>query len=79
MSAEEVWEQDDFQVATSWVEHHMRGDWFTSRLFRLWQTADYRNRKKLAKGFPAECAIFTWWAYGTKYSSAERIYHGGNQ
>ena len=68
MTAEEIWEEDDYEKARAWVEHHMRGDWFTSRLFKLWQTADGINREKLHTGFPYEIAIFTWWAYGSRYS-----------
>lgn len=59
MSAEDMVRTGaDVSSINVWVDHQARGDWFTSRLFRLWQTADSRNRTRLLQGFPEEVTIF---------------------
>lgn len=40
------------------------GDWFTARLFRLFQASDSTNRERFRCGFPDELAAYEAWLFG---------------
>lgn len=61
MTPQEIVDSGDKELAVAWVNHHSRGDWFTGRLFRLWQTADFSNKARLRTGFPDEVELFEIW------------------
>ncbi len=66
LSARELVERGaTWEEINAWVGHHSDGNWFTSRLFHLWQSSDWTNRSNLRRGFENECRVFEAW-YGNE-------------
>ena len=45
----------------TWMDHHMKGDWYTSGLLKLLHKADRENRHKLSVVYPDEFLVWSYW------------------
>lgn len=68
MSALDVLELNDYEVALAWVRWHASGDWFTSDLLRAMRHADDTNFVRFHAGFPHEWEVMFWYKTGRRPS-----------
>jgi len=61
---EDIIQRDDYQSMMRWIEHHLHGDWFTSRLLRFLAQCDEDSREKMSMAFPSEVALWYWYKTG---------------
>lgn len=53
------------QEIDRWMDHNLKGDWYTGDLLRLLQKADRSNRHKLSVVYPDEYLIWSYWMHRT--------------